>query len=429
MLLIGLPALALLLGNLCLSSPWSRRWIAGKIQARTGLEARVSAISWTPWSGAALGGVELLQPAPLRPLVADPLVHIQTLRLSPVWQAWLRGRYEIRSISLESPRLVLPVELLSYLAGSSAPPAPPPVVTTPPVTAPPLPPTPPEVIIPRPPPSVLPPQPTGWLHLKNASFALVHAGSRRTLTEISAVGGSIPVSGGAAQSALKIGRVAVFGKEIAAQVATTLEWKPPLLSLKPVETKIAGYPFLLAAKIATLGGLPLQIEAQLPRQPLAALAIPLDGQVDAASISASLRFRGLLLAPGTWQGDLVAEAESPTLRLAGNDSKFDRGSTVTVLRGGVFSCVDARLTGDALSLLGNATLLADGRVAAAARVVAPPETVVAIARRVFPNIPAEPALTPLATPQRAAFDVELSGRLGQLQIQLGKDGPIVNFQP
>ena len=429
-LLIGLPALALLLGNLCLSSPWSRRWLASKIQARTGLEARVSAISWTPWGGAALGGLELLQPEPLRPLLTDPLVKIKTLRLSPVWQAWLRGRYEIRSISLESPRVVLPVELLSYLAGSASPPAPSPVASPPGATAPPPPPTamaPPDPVVSPPPQAALPPRPTGWLHLQNASFTLVHAGSRRTLIEISAVRGSVPVSGDAAASAFRIGQVAVGGKEIAAQVATTLEWRPPQLSLKPVETKIGGFPFLLAAKIATLGGLPLQIEAKLPRQPLAALDLPMDSRVGADSVSASLRFRGLLLAPGTWQGDLVAEAESPTLHLAGHETKFDRGSTVTVLRGGIFSCVDARLTGDALSLLGNGTLLADGRVAAAARIVAPPETAASIAKRVFPNIPGDPALTPLATPQRAAFDVELSGRLGQLRLRLGHDGPILNF--
>ena len=64
--LLGLPAGILLLGNLSLSSPWACRWIASKIERRTGMETRVGGASWSPWNGAAIDAVELLQPAPLR---------------------------------------------------------------------------------------------------------------------------------------------------------------------------------------------------------------------------------------------------------------------------------------------------------------------------------------------------------------------------
>lgn len=436
--LLGLPVLVFLLGNLALSSGWSCRWIAGKIEHRTGgLKVRVGGAAWSPWNGASISGLELLQPMPLRALMKEPLVRIDQVRVTPVWSAWLRGRLEIRSIELETPRFVVPVELMSHLAGPQQPPltptappvaavVPPPAVVQPTAPPPPVASAEPPKLPPRP---ALPSRPTGWLRMKNASFAVVHAGSNHALLEISETRGAIPISGDSAQSVVKIGKVSAFGKEVTANLTTTLDWTRPLLSLKPVEAGIGGYQFLVAGKIGALSGFPLQIEAQLPRQPLTAFAIPFDGQAAAESIVANLRFRGLLLAPGTWQGDLVVEAAAPNIHVAEHETKFDRASAVIVLRGGLLSCVDARLIGDDLSVLGNATLLADGRAAGAARLVAAPETVSSIASRIFTNIPGAPSLTPLATPQRAAFDLEAFGSIGRLFLRLGKDGQIVNLNP
>lgn len=374
-------------------------------------------------------------------MIKEPLVRIHSVRVNPVWPAWLRGRFEVRSIELESPRFVLPVELMSHLAG---PPQPAPASAAPPVAA--IAPPPTVAPAPQPPPTVPPPvaatepaklppqpappsQPTGWLRLKNASFAVVRAGSNHALLEISKTSGAIPISGDAAQSTLKIGVVSALGNQVTSNLTTTLAWTSPLLSLKPLETGIGGYQFIVAGKIAALSGIPLQIEAQLPRQALAVFKTPFNGQAAAEAVVANLRFRGLLLAPGTWQGDLVVEAVSPTLRISEHETKFDKGGAVIILRGGLLACVDARLIGDDLSVLGNVSLLADGRGAGVARLVAAPESVSAIVSRVFPNIAGAPSLTPLATPQRAAFDLEAFGSVRQPFLRLGKDGPVVNLNP
>ena len=437
--LIGSPVILFVAGNLCLSSPWSCRWIATKIERLTGLEARVGGATWSPWNGASIDAVELLAPAPLRAALKEPLVRIHAVRPTPVWRAWLRGRFEVRSVELDTPRFVLPVELLSHLARSvpPAPPVPPPTVaaaTPPPAVVQPGPPvaTPPVAVpgTPKPPPRPAPPsRPTAWLHLKNASFAIVRAGPRRNLLEISKTSGAIPIDGDSARSDLKIGLVSALGNEVAAKLTARLDWTPPLLSMEPLEAEIGGFKWMLTSIVSAAGGLPLQIEARLPRQTLAALALPFDGQASAEAVAANGRFRGLLLAPGTWQGDFVAESIKPTLRLATRETKFDRGSAVTVLRRGVISCVDARLVGDEFSVLGNAVLLPDGRAAGAVRLVAAPETVEVVASRIFPAIPGAPSLTPLGTPQRAAFDIEAFGNLSQLYLRLGKDGPIVKLKP
>lgn len=434
---VVLPVAALLLINLWLACPPGRAWIAGKIQHRTVLEARIGSASVWPWSGMTLYQVELLQPPVLRAAVSEPLARIATMRLTPVWREWLRGKREFRAVLLDSPRLVVPVELLADLAKTktpapvSAPPvvAPPAaVVVAPPFVGPPAPaPTTPPPVPPARPkaPAIL--TPTAWLHLKNASFSLFSAASSKSLIDITGLSGSIPIAGSSAESTLIVHSIRAGGEELLSDLSSSLEWENPLLSLKPIETEIHGIKVTLAGKLGMLSGLPLQIEALLPRQALESISLPANNVASAEVIAANARFRGLLLAPGTWQGDFIAEAETPSGTIAGHEVKFDHGSAVTVLRGGLLSCVDARLIGDDLSFLGNGTLLADGRLAAAVRMVAQPDSLTAIAGRTF-KLPQGVSLTPLSTPQRAAFDLEAAGNISQIFLRLGREGPVVELK-
>jgi hypothetical protein len=424
-----------LAGNLWLGSPFGRTWIAGRIQHRTGLETRIGGASVTPWNGVCIRRIELLQPPPLRLAVNDPLARIASIRLRPVWSSWLQGNRAWRAVELETPKLVIPVELLADLARSQAPKAPAaapvvaavPTPVTPPVTAPAAPPTPPVVpeVPPQAPAVALPP--TAWVHLKNASLSLISAASGRSWVDVSGATGSIPVAGSPAESTLRLGAVRLNDFEVLTNLTLPLDWRSPQLTVPPFDTEIHGFKLKVAGKTALLGGIPIQFEMQAPKQTPGSFPLPADGQATAESVAGNLRFHGLLLAPGTWQGDLVAEALAPTAKVAGHDAMFDRGSAVVVLRGGIVSCVDARLIGDELSLLGNATLLADGRLAAALRLVAPPDSASAIASRVFPNAQ-PPALTPLSTPQRAAFDLEAFGNIRQVFLRIGREGPVVELK-
>lgn len=442
LLLLASPLVALVLGNLLLSTPWACHWTAVRIQRHSaGLDVSVSGITFTPWSGISLSGLEILQPVPLRTAMTEPLLHIDSIRIAPVWQAWIRGKIAVQSMELDTPRIVIPVELLAQLTkaettaqlapqstvatqiapATTAVPSDPPPVIAPPVTVP--------AQAEPPIPVTLPSIPTGWIYLKNASLTLLQAESKRVLLEISNTRGAIPISGNPAASQLTVGYISSLGQPLASSIRAELEWKSPQLSLKPLEVNIGGYPLLIAAQLGSFSGLPLQIEAKLPPHKLAPVMIPFGVQIAAESITAATRFRGLLLAPATWQGDLAIESISPFIHLASHDAKFDRGNAVALLRGGVLSCVDARLIGDELSLLGNVTLLADGRLAGAARVVAAPGTATSIASQAFPLLEETPILTPLSTPQRSAFDLEATGTIHQIFLRLGKDGPIVEFKP
>lgn len=446
-----LPLLALALSNLCLTSPWGRDRIAAKLSQRIGLKARMGGASWSPWHGLTLRNIEVSQPAELRPAIADPLLSIASIRLTPVWRSFLRGRFELLAADIESPHLVVSVEMLSYLARQAPavqasqpslaahPPsseAPPQIAPTQPATSgemaagPPAPETPgaeggkpPPAHQPKPPPG--PPRPTKWVHLRHGSFRLVAAGSAVPLLEIDDLTTDLPVAGEAASSSLHLASLKAHGEPLLSGFAAPLRWQFPVLSLNPVETPIHGLKLLLAGKLAFLDGLPLQLEAQLPNQSPTPLALPGDGMAKAAQVAAFSRFRGLLLAPGTWQGEGFAEVSAITIQQGEHHTVFDRGSCAIVLRGNMLSCVDARLIGDDLSLLGNATLLADGRAAGVLRLIAAPDTTVGIVKRFFPHSDPAANLTPMSTPQRAGFDLEAFGTFKDLQFRLGQNGPIV----
>jgi len=497
-LCIVLPPATFGLSNLALGSPWARKWLAGKIHSRTTLDTTIDGASWSPWNGVTFRGVTLLQPEPLRGAVDEPLVRIRQLRVLPVWQTVLTKEPALRDVSLTEPRIVLPVEILSFLAAPQPPPVamntpaaepsaatPPPAhpdllagnhaveaphllpeispnvsaapegsttrlspAAPPPATpgAPPVttatagdpdtaPPATPETPPPSSAPAASPPQaaqsvpgqfPTAYIRLEDASITLVLASAKASLLESSGITGKIPVAGDPAQSTLTIGSLSSLGNALLEKgTELTLGWKAPVITLEPKEEKIGGFNTRLACQLAVVPGIPIALSATVPDQPLPATPLPGGAIFQTPAASAELRFRGQLISPSTWQASLATAAKTPTVTAHGQETKFDGARSVTVLRDGALSCVDARIVGDHLSMLGNATVRSDGRTAGVLRIVAPPETTMSIVNQFFPGMQAPPAFSSMSTPQRVALDIEASGSLGDIQIRLGKNGPLV----
>lgn len=436
--LLALPIGLFVLSNLALNSGWTRRWVAGKLERNFGLPTQVGGLSWSPWFGVEAQNVVIQQPEPLRAGVKEPLARIERVRVVPVWRDWLHRRWTTRSVTFVSPRLVMPLEILSHFATPPQPTLPaagPPVAvaippTPPPVAGPAVAPVPGPTAVPTPvaaPLPALPPIPTTWLHLENASFALVHAGSDHALAEFSGFSGAIPVAGDPAKSHIGVDHIFVGGHEMAEHLGSDIAWKWPVLALRPVSFGAAGLDFRVAAQVASLEGAPVQLEWEMPSQELKETALPLGATASARSISAAFRFRGLLLAPVTWTGVLTAAADAPIVRVGTKEQAFDRASLVGVLQGGALECREVKIVSDSLALLGNGAILADGRISGSLRLIGPPDSVTGIVAEAFPTLPKPPSLTPLATPQRSAFDIEAVGSLGALQVRFGADGPIVNL--
>jgi hypothetical protein len=471
-----LPLLAVLLflaANLIISGPWLRQRAIAIVERKFKLPAEIGGITWTPWGGVAIHRLAVLQPAPLRSSMPEPLLSIAEIRFTPTWKALLKRRFEVERLTLDTPRLYLPIEIMAELLKDTTVAAPPPLIAAAPAPASPITaepthaatpteqaapqpasptptepaaptaptpsePTPsepapsePATVKPPPPPppaaSALPP--TQWVDLKNASCVIVSAKKGVSLATISGVSGSIPVYGQSAESTLTTQSISIGAISTKSELSTKISWAYPIFSIAPFETQFGDYKCLFSAKLAALPRLPLQIEAQFSPQRLEEITLPLDMRLAAESIAAIGRFRGLMLSPSTWDGDFRTELKSAILNVADQVTHFDHGGAITLLRGGILSCVDARLVGDNLSILGNGTLVADGRVAAVARVVSHRETVESIANRIFSQVPGPRALTELNTPQRVAFDLQAAGTLSQLLIRLGNGGPIIKAQP
>ena len=487
LVLCALPPGAFALSTLWLASPWGCRWIATKIQQRSGLETHLDGASWSPWNGVTLREIVIYQPPGLRSAIAEPLLRIASLRIEPAWRLCLHGQFAARVATADAPRVVLSVQMMSHLA-KQAPVAPAPVLAaqaptpaiaaiqqpgheSPPQATPsPVQPTPSQPVVPPAPvpavPPVVPPiaavqtdqpspakvatppapatptaqeqpprlqpppvsndsQATAWIHLHHASFQLVSVGSPQPLVEIADLTVDLPVSGDAAASSLSVASLKAWGNPLLTDFQAPLAWQAPVLSLEPVEAMLAGLHCRVAGKLALLTGLPMQLEVQLPQQSPAPLAVPGGGEAKVQQLAAIGRFRGLLLTPATWQGDGFAQGSTIAIHAGAHQAAFDNVSCLVALRGGVLSCVDARFVGDDLSLLGNATLFADGRAAGVLRVVAAPETTLGIVRGFFPKNTSTPSLTSMSTPQRVACDLEVFGVVNDLSIRLGHDGPVM----
>ena len=441
-----LPLVAFGLSNLWLASAWGRAALASRVQQRCGLETCIGGASWSPWRGVTLRRLTIAQPAALRDLVSEPLLSIDSLRIEPVWSRLFKRQLSIRALTVDQPRLVLTVEMMSHLAQQvEAPPAIP-LAATAPAAAPapdatPAQPAPEVSAKPASLPAQAPagpaampaatPEPTHWLRLRGATVKLQSAASGQVLLEMTDLGGDLPLAGKAASSSVTMRSLTIAGAPVLAGLRTKVSWQAPVLGFEPDPPVIrpGGLEVRCAGQLALQAGLPLQLAVELPRQGVALPLPGLDLTAEARGFMLQARFLGRLLAPGTWQGDLVISATGMVVKHPARTFVFDDGSAAAVIRGGTLACIDARLLGEDLSLLGNGTLLADGRLAAVVRVVAPPETAAAAVQRLFPQLTAVPQPAPLSTPQRVALDLSLSGTIDDPQLRIGEAGPVTPLHP
>lgn len=513
-LLVALPPALFGLSNLALATPWARNWISGKITLRTSLETSIEGASWSPWNGVTFRGVTMLQPEPLRSHMDEPLIRISRLRMRPVWKTFLSGDPDIRDISLVSPRVVLPLEIVSYLASASTPPVamhppadagpgpippvapdvllaggptpghapdssppqspdanpPAPHIPSAPTTAPAHPPEAPSAVQetpvnpppsaavppanptptpqPSPPPATAPPAshpapaatpekprppiaapalsfPTDFVQVEDASFALVLASMKTSILEGASISGKIPIAGDPGSSSLTLGSIKALGASILEKTAINFHWKSPVISITPLELDNGGFKTHTTCQLGMMPGIPVALTVDAPRQSIEPLEIPGNATLRADGATGRFIFRGQLLFPSTWQADFTTAADGIAVTADGQTNRFDMAHTFIALRGGSLSCVDARIVGDHLSLLGNGTILSNGSTAGVLRVVAPPETTTSLVRRFFPGLQAPPAFSSMSTPQRVALDIEAAGTLGDIQLRLGKNGPLV----
>lgn len=427
----GVPALFLLGVNVWLATSPGRKWIAGKIGGKTGLQTDVGWSSVTPWSGVTIHKLSLAQPEALRAGVPAPLAEVERIRLSPVWKACLHGHLEVHDMDLDSPHITLPLELLAHLGAFPKPPhavaSQPPIVPQPPGIQPPVaqnpsPQQPPATAKPITP--AAPSPPTGWIRLRNASFSLVTAGhAANPVIRIACVDGDIPAAGAAAESKLRIAEITCLRGYRISPPEIPLRWQEPELTFSESKWDLSGWKISLGAKCALRPGLPFLVEMLLPKQD-GSWHVPSFARLETKITSGNAmgRFGGFAVAPSTWQGDFAVGTEKLTLPFQDHLS-FEQTGVLLGLRSGIAACRDARAIGESASFLGNATVLADGRCAAVLRVVLHPDSARNIIERTNAILPGTSwGFAPMGAPDRLFADISAHGTLDHITVTLGGNG-------
>lgn len=439
--LVLAPVVLVLLANLALATPWARGWLARKISARTGVEAVVGSASWTPWGGACIGDLTLLQPVALRSAVREPLLKVRGIRAFPRWDQLPRGKLEIVRLRIEHPHAVIPLEMLGSIVSANAlaaakPPATPTLAaadrpseaSATPIPASPVAPPPPSpspsapAVVERPddPPPVA--AATAWIEIQGGHLEFLLGGSR--VLQVSGFDGKIPVAGAAASSTCHVGQVESLGRSLVADLSLPLFWDRSELRVQAADLPVAGMRVNLTAVLGRMRGTPFAMEVMVPSQAVDGAGLFKTLRPAAGKLEARMQARGFLRIPASWEGVAQLTAGQVVMDVASQEMKFDEARAVFGLQGGVLQCPDARLTGDRMSLLGNGRVQTDGQGAAVVRAVVPPEIAAAWSERLA--TPGQrPAFAPLGTPDRQFIDLRWLPYSGGHGIELGAGGPVV----
>lgn len=426
-----LPFVAYGLSNLYLMSPKGRSLVSGKITNLTGFEASLKGATWSPWNGITLRGLRIEQPAQLRKQISSPLLLIESVRVHPTWSALKDRRLSINSIDIKKPELVFPVELFSLLPSAEQPPQ---IAQNNPIARGPVP----QARIPSPgippfaggntnqqeaankplvaatipetktAPVSGPTSPPIWVNFSDASFKVVSTFSDKPLSAASEIRGSVPLGGKLSRSMIKIGPIECLGNLVSEQLNIPLRSQGALLATDTIDMRLAGIDCKFGAAMSFTRGLPFQVNTSIPEQHGKKINGPPNTKIQVETIKGQGRFQGFLTSPISWQGQWILQALAISGEYQKRQIQFDHGHAFVAYGNGMLRCVDARVIGDSVSVLGNAALLKDGRMAASARIVSGPENLISISKFFRPD-QSPPHLTPLHTPQRAALDLQVFG--------------------
>ena len=441
LVLLGLailtPALAFGISNLFLVSPKGKAFLASRIERKLHLETNVQGASWSPWNGITIYGLRVEQPEQLKKAFTKPLLSVQSIRLHPDWLALVKRRLELKGIEVVKPDLTLPIELLSQIPRKDVDPA---LVAKPPDLAsvnsankqPQELKNPPEETGQQPP---VPPTiagieegsteariesvsellpPTVWFNLIDARLRIVSLMRPAPLWEAIGINGSVPLAGKPSRSEISATRVSFLENPASGLTSIPLKWNSPVLALGSIKGEMFGLDFELGGHVGFTPGIPFRFDALVPEQTDSELRI--DGQIEGklGKVTARGRSQGHLLSPASWQGQGAVHVTAVDAEIPGQQkTRFDHGQALLLFQNGVLRCTDARLISEQASIIGNAMMLSDGRMAGIARLIAAPESLLAISKFTQPDSKA-PHLTPLSTPQRAALDLQVFGRPGKL---------------
>lgn len=370
-----------------LATPWARGRLSKKVTGITGLECRVDGISWTPWGGLGLEGMEVSQPAQVAAMTDRPLLKVASMHVHPDYLACLRRQWRVRSIEVEAPEIQLSVEMLVSVANAALTtqptvpslavrePSPPPTVPVPsgeggrPIEGP-EPVVPPSEVVA--PPAAKPPErkPRSPVQIKvtGGEFSVFWAAEEFSVLRVSRaeIQGSLGSKDKPLQ--MRIGEVAIVECSIETNVPIELEARRPVVKVAIKNSSEKDAQIVGGVLVMIQNGLPFQAAGSLNLNERFSSVLPKVGEVSIASHQTMVQGGGLLLNPSTWR--LIGRSEGGRIEIKGPGVAFDRHQGEFALNQGLLQIRDARCIGEPVSLLGNGWM-ARGAGAGVLRLVIP----------------------------------------------------------
>ncbi len=443
------PLFFIVASNAWLLSPWGKSWICGKIKSRIELDASIGSAWWIPGGKLHLADLTIHQPEELRSKIPSPVASVKNITLQPRWQQILRGKRDFFSCEIESPDIVLSLEMLRKILATNAnplgasapantqtpilptkqppldvainqnPQAPPPNVPegnpsnpAPPPATPSASDTKPNPADATPPPP--PASPESWIFVRNARIRLLHANSGEYLFDLRDITTDIPIEGPQAKGRLSFASLEIYHQKIYEKTEIPLEWKSPLLQMGPKQLELDGIPYEFSMQFLKADGIPFSVVVQQPGKSWGIQEV-----FHAEQLQSLHRGAGLLTHPLSWQAESIVLAANLRTRMGGMPKEFHFLQSRCILTGGVLRCTDFRLISDELSLLGNGMILPNANLLGVLRVVASPRDAAFIDANLTKLTPETPQfLPPFGNPDRRGNDFLFGGDLFHTWVSL-----------
>lgn len=412
--------------NLWLNSPWGCGLLTAKLEQKTQLEWSIEGASWSPWNGLTLRSVQMLQPEELRSQLRQPIVEVESIVVRPYWQPLLRGKLQLREVTVDSPQVTLAVEMLAMVAMDSVKGQPlPPVFLGAPDLAhgakgagvlrdktqlgdtqskdlarhqvEPSGATSPQAATPRAnkqaikagshplaargqADAVTRPMagPPLSLHIRHGELRLLSVKQEVDILSFSGLKMDISLMGEDSSGSLALDVLRVLGSPDLTHLKQGLVWQRPYLSLSQDEMSFGGLHWKIRSQLglgARGGVMPFSVDLLLEPQKLERVRYDDRLAMDAKSLAARFRCAGVLQLPSTWRAECRAVGNG--LRVAelhgGHDVLFDDVVVPFIFHQGTLRWAGVRMVGEDLAIMGNGRLSARTGVLSVTRLVVSPE--------------------------------------------------------
>ncbi|MEM1085130.1 MAG: hypothetical protein AAGI48_13540 [Verrucomicrobiota bacterium] len=374
----GLVALSILLllafgvVQVLLGTSWARQRASSELSQRLGgLPVEIGGLGWTPWSGARIGELKVLQPEALRTALAAPLLTVDRIDLDPDYRSLFKGRLAADHLHLEKPQLHVSFEMLYSIAASSLPPAEPPVVAArsedrdiempPPVAGPEgggeieeTPTTAEVAVAPPAEPASTPKKPKRKrvrVTIEGGALELVRVGAARRLAAVEGMDFDLPVFGEPAETENRVGLIEVKGFALEEELPIRLESGETMLKFLLPDTGSTGLSGYLA--LGPRKGVPFQADVRLQIDEIKGFEVHPMATLGCGELEARFQAMGWLQSPGSWNGVAGFRTEQVDCRLGGASLGFESATGSLSLSRGVLRVPDIRLAGERGAVLGN----------------------------------------------------------------------------